>query len=231
MGSTGVNSVPPIPSVPVPESVNPKAPVVSVTNAVLVVNVIVFLWQSRLHGLPWFAFEQRYALSLDGIQSGAWWQFLTYQFLHGGWLHLFFNLFFLHSIGPVLEQTLGARRFGLLYIASGVFGGAIHLAGAWMSPGIFGHPVVGASAGLCGLLAAVCTIYAEEPLEVRIFLILPVVMRAKFLLLAISLISMAGILFNWGHVAHLAHLGGLLGGLLMLNLMNLETVPVEPPMA
>jgi hypothetical protein len=56
-------------------------------------------------------------------------------------------------------------------------------------------------------------------------------MRAKFLLLAISLISMAGILFNWGHVAHLAHLGGLLGGLLMLNLMNLETVPVEPPLA
>lgn len=217
------------PPVSPPVSPAPPGRWFTVTRALIALNLAVFLWQATLHGMKGVAFEQRYALSLDGIQAREWWQFFTYQFLHGGWIHLLFNLFFLHSLGPVLEDTLGARRFALLYLFSGVFGGAIHLGGAWLWPGVFGHPVVGASAGLCGLLSAVCTIYSEEPMEVRLFLVFPVVMRAKFLLLGISLVSMAGILFAWGHVAHLAHFGGLLGGLLMLNLLNVETVPVDPP--
>lgn len=203
---------------------------VTVTRVLIVLNLLVFLWQLRLKGPQGLAFEQRYALSLDGIRDREWWQFLSYQFLHGGWIHLFFNLFFLNSLGPVLEETLGARRFAILYLCSGVIGGAVHLAGAWLWPGTFGHPVVGASAGLCGLLSALCTIYSEEPLEVRLFLIIPMVMRAKFLLLGVALVSMVGILFAWGNVAHLAHFGGLLGGLLLLNIMNIETVPVEPPL-
>ena len=219
-------------STPAPPMLSPAPKrVVTVTRAVIALNLLVFLWQFRLNTLQSLAFEQRYALSLDGIQAHEWWQFLTYQFLHGGWIHLFFNLFFLNSLGPVLEETLGPRRFGILYLCSGVVGGAVHLAGAWMWPGTFGHPVVGASAGLCGLLSALCTIYSEEPLEVRLFLIIPVVMRAKFLLLGVALVSMGGILFAWGNVAHLAHFGGLLGGLLMLNLMNIETVPVDPPVS
>ena len=219
-------------STPVPTTLPPVPKrMVTVTRVVIALNLLVFLWQSRLNPGQAFLFEQRYALSLDGIQDHAWWQFLSYQFLHGGWIHLFFNLFFLNSLGPVLEETLGARRFALLYLCSGVVGGAVHLGGAWMWPGTFGHPVVGASAGLCGLLSALCTIYSEEPLEVRLFLIIPVVMRAKFLLLGVALLSMGGILFVWGNVAHLAHFGGLLGGLLMLNLMNIETVPVDPPVS
>lgn len=225
-----MSSAPPLPTTSVPPaSMLPPSRKVAVTRVIIGLNLLVFLWQLSLQGPKWFAFEQRYALSLDGVMSGAWWQFLTYQFLHGGWVHLLFNLFFLNSLGPVLEDTLGAGRYLALYLVSGVVGGAIHLAGAWLWPGAFGHPVVGASAGLCGLLAAICTIYAEEPLEVRLFLIIPVIMRAKFLLLAVSLVSMAGILFGWGNVAHLAHFGGLLGGLLVLNVLNVETIPVEPP--
>ena len=192
------------------------------TSALIALNVIVFLFDLR------FGFPDRFALSLQGVRAGAWWEFFTYQFLHGGWLHIGFNLLFLHSLGPVLEDTLGARRFTLLYLGSGAFGGAVHLLGAWMSPRLFGHPVVGASAGLCGLLSALCAIYAEERMEVRLLFVFPVVMRAKFLLLGAALLSMAGTVLPFGNVAHLAHLGGLVGGLLCLNFMDVKPLQLDP---
>ena len=120
----------------------------SATAVLIALNLAVYLLGLR------FQFPDNLALSLRGLQAGAWWEFITYQFLHGGWMHLGFNLLFLHSLGPVLEDTIGAKRFTLLYLGSGAFGGAVHLMGALLSPRIFGHPVVGASAGLCGLLVA-----------------------------------------------------------------------------
>lgn len=197
----------------------------SATAVLIVLNLVVYLVERR------FALPDDLALSLRGLAGGAWWEFITYQFMHGGWMHLGFNLLFLHSLGPVLEDTIGAKRFTLLYLGSGAFGGAVHLMGALLSPRIFGHPVVGASAGLCGLLAAMCAIYAEEPMELRLLFLLPVVMRAKFLLLGTALMSMAGTVLPFGNVAHLAHLGGLIGGLLCLNFMDVKPLELEPPPA
>lgn len=199
----------------------------TVTNTLIVVNLAIFLWQSQ-HNLSWQnAFDHQYALSLRGIQRGMWWQFLTYQFLHGGWFHIGCNLLFLHSLGPVLEDTLGPRRFLLLFLGSGAIGGAVHLLGALMAPEYFGAPVVGASAGLCGLLSALCAIYSEMRMDVRIFFVIPVVMRAKFLLLFVALLSIGGVIFARGNVAHLAHLGGLVGGLLCLNLMTVKPLQLD----
>lgn len=158
-------------------------------------------------------FELHHALSLEGLRLGAWWQCLTFQFLHGGWVHLAMNLLLLHSLGPVMETTLGRGRFLLLYLVSGTFGGMLHVAGAWMMPDSFGGPVVGASAGLCGLLAALGAYHAEERLRVLFFLIFPMEVRAKFILLVGVLTSALGAVFAVGHIAHLAHLGGFMGGL------------------
>jgi membrane associated rhomboid family serine protease len=150
---------------------------------------------------------------LEGLRLGAWWQCLSFQFLHGGWIHLAMNLLLLHSLGPVMETTLGRGRFILLYLVSGTFGGMLHVAGAWMMPDSFGGPVVGASAGLCGLLAALGAYHAEERLRVLFFLIFPMEVRAKFILLVGILTSALGAVFAVGHIAHLAHLGGFIGGL------------------
>lgn len=158
-------------------------------------------------------FELHHALSLEGLRLGAWWQCLTFQFLHGGWIHVAMNLLLLHSLGPVMETTLGRGRFLLLYLVSGTFGGMLHVAGAWMMPDSFGGPVVGASAGLCGLLAALGAYHAEERLRVLFFLIFPMEVRAKFILLVGVLTSALGAVFAVGHIAHLAHLGGFMGGL------------------
>lgn len=206
------------------ESGPPPAPV---TLVLILVNFAVFFWEAHLSVFRRLVVTNRYALSLDGVQAGMWWQFFSFQFLHGGWLHLFLNLMFLHSIGPVLEATIGARRYLSLYLVSGAVGGLAHVAVAWLSPGHFGAPVVGASAGLCGLLAATCALYAEETVDVRLFFLIPLRLRAKFLLLGVALVSIGGAIFPFGNVAHLAHLGGLVGGLLCLNFM--KVTPLVPP--
>ncbi len=213
-----------------PAAPNDRPPAPPVTTTLIVLNVLVFLWEYRLPYFQKLSLLHQYALQLTTVQQGMWWQFLSYQFLHGGLLHLLFNLLFLHSIGPLLEQTLGARRYLALYLVSGAFGGGLHVLVAWLSPGHFATPVVGASAGLCGILAAVCALYAEEKVDVKLFYVIPLRMRAKFLLLAVALVTMGGALFPFGNVAHLAHLGGLVGGLVALNFMDVKPLPpVDDP--
>ncbi len=205
-----------------------------VTLALVGLNLFIFLIEPSLHdpvARHWF--EVRYSLWLPGLKAGYWWQFLTYQFLHGGWIHLGANLVFLYSLGPILETTMGRRRFLFLYLASGAMGGILQLAGAVSSPRIFGHAVVGASAGLAGLLAALGSVYAKEKIRGYLFFVIPFEMKAKYLLLIAGLVSVLGSIFPFGNIAHLAHLGGLLGGLCCVNLMNVRPLPdlqsVPPP--
>jgi membrane associated rhomboid family serine protease len=196
-----------------------------VTIGLLGLNLFVFLIEPGMREMARRWFEQRYSLSLDGLRVGYWWQFVTYQFLHGNWIHLGANLVLLHSMGPILETTLGRRRFFGLYLASGAMGGLVHLAGAAISPRIFGHPVVGASAGLCGLLAALGSIYAEEKVRGYLFFMIPFEVKAKVLLLITGVVTVLGCIFPFGNMAHLAHLGGLLGGLCCVNLMDAKPLP------
>ncbi|HTI73087.1 MAG TPA: rhomboid family intramembrane serine protease [Candidatus Limnocylindria bacterium] len=215
------------------------------TIVIIVMNVAVFLysfWLKQGSPLQYTYFTLRYSLSLNGLQHGAWWQLITFQFLHGGWIHIGLNLLLLHSIGPVLETTIGRGRYVALYLISGSLGGLVHLVGAWSNPALFGHPVVGASAGICGVLAALSALYAEEEVKVYLFLLIPLKLRAKFLLLIVGLLSVAGVIFSngtiripkWGweiplgNVAHLAHLGGFVGGLWCVNLFNVKPLPPLP---
>jgi membrane associated rhomboid family serine protease len=182
----------------------------------IALNLVFFAYEQWLDRVDpgrrhWF--ELNHALSLGGLQRGAWWQCLSFQFLHGGWIHLAMNLLLLHSLGPVMETTLGRWRFVLLYLASGTLGGILHMVGAWMMPDSFGVPVVGASAGLCGLLAALGALHSEERLRVLLFFVIPMEIRAKFVLLGGIVISALGAVFVVGPIAHLAHLGGFIGGL------------------
>jgi hypothetical protein len=83
--------------------------------------------------------------------------------------------------------------------------------------GAFALPVVGASAGASGLLAAFATLYPERPLMLLLFFIIPVNMRAKFLLLFGGLVTLFGLVVPTGNIAHAAHLGGLLTGIVFVR--------------
>jgi membrane associated rhomboid family serine protease len=186
------------------------------TRVLIALNLAFFAYEQWLYRVDpgrrrWF--ELHHALSLEGLRQGAWWQCLSFQFLHGGWIHLVMNLLLLHSLGPVMETTLGRVHFLVLYLVSGTVGGILHVVGAWMMPDAFGSPVVGASAGLCGLIAAQGALYSEERLRVLLFLVIPMEVRAKHVLLAGIILSALGAVFAVGPIAHLAHLGGFIGGL------------------
>ena len=62
-------------------------------------------------------------MSLDGLRAGHVWQLLTYQFMHGGFWHIFLNCWAIFVFGRVLEATMGKKRMLTLYFLSGVMGG------------------------------------------------------------------------------------------------------------
>ncbi len=201
------------------------------TIALIVVNVIVYLFQlleARLH--PNFPVDDYFALSLDGLRHGYLWQLLTFQFMHGGFWHIFLNSWAIFVFGRVVETTLGMRRMLELYFLSGVVGGLFQMLGAWLWPNLLGGAgVVGASAGAFGLVAAFAVLYPNQPLYLLLFFIIPIKMRATTLLWLSVALAIFGILLPYvqphlpsylglseifGNVAHAAHLGGIGAGYL-----------------
>lgn len=189
---------------------------VSATFVLVATLVVAFLIQKWL--VPVVVWENDLALSLEGLQHGYVWQLVTFQFLHGGWLHLFVNCWAVYIFGRELERMIGAARLLAVYFSSGILGGLLQMLFAWLWPGHFGGAVVGASAGAFGLAAAFATLDAERPLMVLLFFVIPLKMRAKSLLifcfgLTVLLLALPVHIPFLGNIAHAAHLGGMLTGL------------------
>ena len=192
-------------------SFEPQRPV---TITLLIVNVVAFVFQNvAAYYVPTLPVNDYLALSLGGMKHWYLWQFLTFQFLHGGLLHLLLNCWGLYVFGRAVEDAVGRRSFLLLYFSSGVLGGLCQMVGAMLWRSHLGGAVMGASAGLFGLIAAYATLYPERQLTLLLFFVIPVSMRAKFLLLFSALLAVFGIVFPDGQVAHAAHLGGMIMGI------------------
>jgi len=149
------------------------------------------------------------ALSTGGLAKGYIWQLLTFQFLHGGLWHLIFNLLCIYFFGRFCEGRFGWRRMLSLYFLAGIFGGLLQAAMAWWFPSYFGHRVVGASAGVCGLLAAFCVCAPDE--EILVCFVIPLKARV-LLIIATGIALFFTMVPSDPFIAHTAHLGGLLFG-------------------
>ena len=201
----------------------PQTPRFSLTNTLLIVNAVVFVVQAYLKAkYPTFSTDHYLGLSLDGLRHGYLWQLLSFQFLHGGIFHLLINSWGIYVFGPVVEHAVGRGRFLWLYLLSGILGGGVHVLGSLVFPGHFGGitvgsatvyiPVVGASAGLFGLIAAFATLFPKQELTVFLFFIFPVTVTARVLLGVSAGIGLLGVFLAGDNVAHGAHLGGMLMG-------------------
>jgi membrane associated rhomboid family serine protease len=180
--------------------------------------VVVLLAQKMAEHFQQGAFVNDYfALSAAGLGHGFAWQLVTYQFMHGGWLHLLLNCWAIYIFGREVEETLGWKSFLTLYFTSGVIGGLFQALAGVLLGGIFAAPVVGASAGAFGLVAAFAVLYPERPLMLLLFFIIPVNMRAKFLLLFSALLTLFGLIFHLDNIAHAAHLGGMITGIVFVR--------------
>ena len=186
-----------------------------VTTALIVANVAVFLLQSVAPGiLVPFAL---WPLATGDLGVGASflpWQIVTYAFLHGGLVHLAFNMFALYMFGGALERVFGGRRYLIYYAVCVVSAAVTQLAVAAFTGGLY--PTVGASGGVFGLLLAYAIYFPNN----RVMLIFPPIpMPARlFVILYAALELFLGVTSSQAGVAHFAHLGGLAGGWLMLRL-------------
>lgn len=119
------------------------------------------------------------------------------------------NMVGLFFLGRALEDVIGKKNFYLLYLGSGVVGGLLQLLLGLLFSRNFGGPVVGASAGVLGLVAAYAILNPEK--EILLFFVLPI--RARHFLWIAGGISIFYILVPaYPGIAHGAHLGGLLAG-------------------
>lgn len=136
------------------------------------------------------------------------WTIVTYMFLHGGMMHLVFNMLGLFFFGPRLEERLGSRSFLTLYLLSGVSGALLSLV---MGPSA---AVLGASGAVFGVMLGFAWFWPDAP--ILIYGIIPV--PARLLVLITTALSLyAGLGGRGGNVAHFAHLGGYVGAFLYLK--------------
>jgi len=141
------------------------------------------------------------------------WSPVTYMFLHGGMMHLFFNMIVLFFFGPRLEQRLGERHFLGLYFVSGLTAAlfSAFTPYAW---------VVGASGAIYGVMLAYARFWPRD--RIYIWAILPV--EARWMVVCLTGLALFGIARTLGGVsdgiAHHAHLGGFAGAWLYLRVLG-----------
>lgn len=168
----------------------------------LIINVVVFVASYMIPALGnlffiWFSvLPETVGMSLQV------WRLITYQFLHGGFGHVFFNMLALFFFGPMLERQWGSNRFLVFYLICGAMGGILYtllvFAGV-LSVGI----LVGASGAIYGILAAGAILYPN--LRVYMFGIFPLPLYVLAIVLAgISFMSVSNSPNAGGEAAHLA---------------------------
>lgn len=186
-----------------------------VTRALLLANVVMYVVQLMAESvlIPLFALWPLNAATAGGSYFAPW-QLVTYSFLHGGGMHLLFNMFALYMFGSDVERFLGARRYTIYYFACVVTAGVTQLTVSAMAnwpP----YPTIGASGGVFGLLLAFGLLF---PRRTVVLLIPPVPLPAWLFVTLYGLLELVlGVSGTSQGVAHFAHLGGMLGGWLMLR--------------
>jgi membrane associated rhomboid family serine protease len=148
------------------------------------------------------------------------WQLVTYSFLHGGFAHLFLNMFALYMFGPEIESLLGRRRFITYWLVCVVSAGLLQLLVQHLSPAQAG-PTVGASGGIFGLLLAFGMAWPKRKL---MLVFPPIPMPAWLFVTLYGLLELyLGMFGEGGNVAHFAHIGGMVGGFVLLMLWMSQT--------
>lgn len=157
------------------------------------------------------------ALTREGLRHGWVWQLVTYQFLHGGLMHLLFNALTFWWVGHYCEQVMGRSRMLTALLGAGVIGGLLQGGLMLLFRDTFGGSVVGASAGVSGLFAIFCLLNRHQ--EIRFNFILPIpAMVLLYISIGISLFFTLVPTKGEAGVAHAAHLGGLLAGIAWVKL-------------
>ena len=207
---------------------NPSQRVPVVTRVLIALNVAAFLFEVGLGPAlrdfvyGWGLVPLRFAYAFAGAEplGPTLVTALTSMFLHGGWLHLLGNAWFLWIFGDNVEDRLGHGRFLLFYLAGGVVAALVHLLFNWSSP----VPTVGASGAIAAVLGAYAVLFprARVVTLVPIFFFFQVIALPAMLVLGLWFVVQifTGTLSigAGGGVAWWAHIGGFVFGMVVVIL-------------
>lgn len=200
-----------------------------VTKNLIIINVIVFLATLVNEDFMIGTFALFYPTS----QFFHWWQVVTHMFMHGGFWHIFFNMYTLLIFGSVVERYIGPKKFLLFYFVCGLGAVALHFGveywqmQSYMEGAALGNatalqqieaikftPTVGASGAIYGVLMGYAMIFPESKMTL---LFPPVTLSAKWMVVVFAVIELfTGVTGLNAGIAHFAHLGGMLIGWLMI---------------
>ncbi|HOX85315.1 MAG TPA: rhomboid family intramembrane serine protease [bacterium] len=191
-----------------------------VVRKLLIANIGIYALQTILPLLgSSFFLETYFALQPNqAVHHLMVWQFLTYAFLHGSFFHLFFNMFTLWMFGSEVERAMQSKPFLHYYLLTAIGAGVAQVLVNWGSSMM----VLGASGAIYGVLVAFALFYPNREIYLLIFFVLPVRLKAKYLVLIFVLISFLSsiqldLFATSDNIAHMAHFGGAVVGFLYLR--------------
>ena len=178
-------------------------------RGLIVANAVVYLLTITVFTGPWLA--DAFAFGPTRVVT-HWWTFVTYMFLHQGFLHLAFNMWMLFFFGRAVEERMGGSGFGLYYFVCGLGGAIFSFVVSLFTPVA---PFVGASGAVFGVSLAFVYYWPDAPVYV---FPLPMPIKAKWLVIFFATLSLfSAITGARDGIAHLAHLGGFLFGFIYLK--------------
>ena len=198
---------------------NPLQNMPVVTRNLLIVNVFMFI--ATLINREFML--GTVAMFYPASPFFRWWQPVTHMFMHGGWWHIFFNMYSLVMFGMVVERVLGTQKYLIFYFVTGLGAVAFHTFVEWLEITYMGGslteamytPMVGASGALYGVMVAFAMLYPEAKLTL---IFPPITLNAKWWVIIFIVIELfTGITGSVVSVAHFAHLGGALFGWLLIR--------------
>lgn len=204
-----------------------------ITKNLLIINVLFFLASLVA---PKYGINLTSLLGLHYFMASDFhiYQFVTYMFMHGGFAHLFFNMFALWMFGCTLERVFGPKRYLIYYMVCGLGAGLIQELVQYieyvtvlsdysivnigsaiipMSEYLNLMNTVGASGAIYGILLAFGLLFPNQPLFI---FPLPFPIKAKWFVIGYVVIELLLGLQGSDGVAHFAHLGGMLFGFLLI---------------
>lgn len=197
-----------------------SAPVM--TLLIIAANVFFFLFEMAQPIYLRDRFIEHYALIPDQPHLTT---FVTSMFLHGGWLHLIGNMWFLWVFGSHIEDAMGSAKFLAFYLISGIASAAVQFVTSLGSP----VPTIGASGAIAGVMGAFLILYPRIRVVTLVFIIVFVTtvdLPAAFMLIywfALQLLSGLGSLTSVSQaqgIAWFAHVGGFLAGILLVRIFQ-----------
>ena len=190
----------------------------SIHIQLIYINIAVFV-AVTLAGIALQLFNMEQARVFDWLELPASparfimqpWSLLTYMFMHGGLLHILFNMLWLYWFGTIFLNMFSSKHLRGLYVLGGICGGALYMLAynvfPYFRPYIENSFMVGASASVLAIVAAAA--YREPNYPIRLFLL--GTLRLKYL--ALIVIGMDLLLITSENAGgHIAHLGGALAG-------------------